>query len=335
MTECTGDLAPGAGVGPGGPDRSAGHGAADPAAAHLAAEPGGAYEAAGPATAYTTGDPATAYTTGDPATAYTTGDPGTTDVLGGAGAQEVVARDDTALARRRRGGRRAGRGPDRPRSSRRLAPRREGTRRFVVLGGGSNGTDIVAFDVDSRVLVRLGGGLPVQPDGTVQPFDVVDGTVSRHGALDDPARPEALLIAGQLERAGVARGRRARRALRGAVAPPEPHLLGFPGSSWPYWEFRGMRPSVAVVTPSRGPMLFLRAEDGTAWARFGWYRTDNWLPVHDPVAAQALADAGRTRLVGKTLVAALGFRPAYLVVAVGHPNDGYCTKQLLALLPRP
>ncbi|MDA8268691.1 MAG: hypothetical protein M0013_10060 [Actinomycetota bacterium] len=223
----------------------------------------------------------------------------------------------------------------RPRSGRRLAPKPAGTRRFLVLGGGTGTTDVAALDLDSKVLVRLHGGLPVLPDGVVEPFDVLDGAVSPHEALDDPARPEALLIAGQLERAGVARGRRARRALRAIVAPPEPHLLGFPGTSWPYWEFHGTRPSVAIVTPSRGPMLFLRAEDGTAWARFGWYRTDNWLPVHDGRAAQALVAAGRRRLTGKSLTAALGFRPAYLVVAVGRPQDGYCTKQVLAVLPRP
>ena len=236
---------------------------------------------------------------------------------------------------RRKGGR-SRRRPERPRSSRRLAPRPAGTRRFLVLGGGPVGSDdLVALDVDSRVLVRLHGGGPVLPDGTVHPLDVVDGTMSAQQMVEDPARPEALLVAGQLERAGVARGRRARRALRAVVAPAEQHLLGFPGSSWPYWEFRGNRPSAAVVTPSRGPMLFVRAEDGAVWSRFGWFRTDNWLPVHDPHVVRALANSGRNRLTGKALTNALGYRPAYLVVAVGQPHDGYCTKQLLAMLPRP
>ncbi len=70
-------------------------------------------------------------------------------------------------------------------------------------------------------------------------------------------------------RPGPARGRdRDRRPLgaghrRGAGGPggccatspsrPSRTCSGFAGSSAPYWEFRGMRPSVAVVVPSRGP----------------------------------------------------------------------------------
>lgn len=235
----------------------------------------------------------------------------------------------------RRGGRRRGSGPAaRPASGRRLAPRPPGTRRYLVLGDGSLTDDVAALDLDTGVVARLHGGLPVVPDGTIQPFDVVDGMTSAPGLLDDPSRPEAVLVSGQLQRAGVSRGRSVRRLLKAMVAPPEPHLLGFPGSSWPYWELSGDRPSVAVVTPSRGPLLFRRQEDGSAWVRFGWYRTDNWLPLQDPRAQAVLAASAHPRLSGKSLVTALGFRPAYLVVAVGLPRNGYCTKIVLALLPR-
>lgn len=203
-----------------------------------------------------------------------------------------------------------------------------------MVGDGALTDDVAALDLDSGVLVRLHGGLPTLPDGTIQPFDVVDGVVSAHGVIDDPSRPEVVLVAGQLQRAGVKRGRKVRRLLRAMVAPPEPQLLGFPGTSWPYWELHGGRPSVAVVSASRGPMLFRRAEDGSAWVRFGWYRTDNWLPLQDPRAVAVLEASGKRRLSGKALAVALGFRPAYLVVAVGLPRGGYCTKAVLALLPR-
>ena len=74
-------------------------------------------------------------------------------------------------------------------------------------------------------------------------------------------------MAGLPDRIGTMRGRRARRVVRHLVAPEEPHLLGFPGPSAPYWEFHGMRPSVALVVPRRGPLLFRRPADGTVWAR--------------------------------------------------------------------
>ena len=123
--------------------------------------------------------------------------------------------------------------------------------------------------------------------------------------------------------------------LRSLVIPTEHQLLGFPGTSAPYWEFRGMRPSVAVVVPSRGPLLFRRREDDTVWARFGWPRSDNWLPVEDPRAMAALQGARRDRLAGKDLANALGFRPSFLVVALSRPRDGHCYKVVAAMLPRP
>jgi len=245
-------------------------------------------------------------------------------------------RAPTGRSARTRSRRRAagGAAPARPASSHRLAARPPGTSRFLVLGAGELSDDIVALDLDTGVLARLHGGLPCLPDGTVEPFDVVDGLVDMHGTIDDPARPEARMVVGQLVRAGTSRGRAVRRLLRGTVAPAEPHLLGFPGSTWPYWELHGGRPSVAIVAPTRGPMLFLRSEDSTCWVRFGWHRTDNWLPVQDRRAVAALTASGRRRLAGKALAAALGFRPAYLVVAVGRPRSGYCTKTVLSILPR-
>jgi hypothetical protein len=119
------------------------------------------------------------------------------------------------------------------------------------------------------------------------------------------------------------------------VAPNERNLLGFPGGAAPYWEFRGMRPSVAVVAPALGPLLFRRQTDDTTWARFGWARNDNWLPVEDPKATQCLWSTGKDRLTGKDLAAALGFRPRYLLVALTPPRAGHCYKTVVALLPRP
>jgi hypothetical protein len=96
-----------------------------------------------------------------------------------------------------------------------------------------------------------------------------------------------------------------------------------------------MRPSVAVVVPSRGPLLFRRREDDTVWARFGWPRSDNWLPVEDRRAIEALDRSRRDRLAGKDLATALGFRPQILVVALSRPRDGHCYKTVAAFLPRP
>jgi hypothetical protein len=196
--------------------------------------------------------------------------------------------------------------------------------------------DAPAVDLNSGALVRLRidweGGREVE----LAPFDVVDAVWASDPERDDLAQPEAITVSGVPTAVGSLEGRQARHVLRRLIVPAEQHLLGFPGSSAPYWEFHGMRPSLALVVPSRGPLLFRRAgEDNSVWARFGWPRSDNWLPVEDRWAVTAVRGSRRDRLSGKELASALGFRPHFLVVALSRPRDGYCYKTVAALLPRP
>jgi len=194
--------------------------------------------------------------------------------------------------------------------------------------------DTTAVDLGTGAVVRLRIDWGERPAGLL-PFDVVDAAWAEDPERDDLAQPEAVTVAGTPASLGVLSPRHARRLLRALVLPNEHQLLGFPGSSAPYWEFRGMRPSVAVVVPSRGPLLLRRREDDTVWARFGSGRADNWLPLEDERGVAALHAARRDRLAGKDLAAALGFRPAFVVVTLSRPRDGYCYKVVAALLPRP
>jgi hypothetical protein len=196
------------------------------------------------------------------------------------------------------------------------------------------GEDTTAVDLENGALVRLRIDWAEERDADLSPFDVVDARWADDPERDDLAQPEAVTVDGMPERVGTLRGRRIRRVLRQLVAPDEPDLLGFPGTSAPYWEFRGMRPSIALVVPSRGPLLFRRRADGSVWARFSAARSDNWLPVEDRRAMAALWASRRDRLSGKALAGALGFRPHYIVVAVSRPRDGHCYKTVAAILPR-
>jgi hypothetical protein len=195
--------------------------------------------------------------------------------------------------------------------------------------------DVAAVDLGSGALVRLRVESPEDTDPSLAPFDVVDATWAADLERDDLAQPEAISLEGGPEVVGALRGRRARRILRHLVAPAEQHLLGFPGASAPYWEFDGMRPSMALVVPSRGPVLFRREADDSVWARFGSPRSDNWLPVEDRRALAALWATRRDRLWGKELSRALGFRPYVLVVTLSRPRNGHCYKTVAAILRRP
>jgi len=223
-----------------------------------------------------------------------------------------------------------------PRASRRLRripPPRRGAHRHMVLACGED--DVAAVDFGSGALVRLRVESPEGTDPSLAPFDLVDAMWAADLERDDLAQPEAISIDGELQAVGALRGRRARRLLRHLVTPAEQHLLGFPGVSAPYWELDGMRPSVALVIPSRGPLLFRREADDSVWARFGWPRSDNWMPVEDRRAVAALWATRRDRLSGKELSRALGFRPHVLVVTLSRPRDGHCYKTVAAILPRP
>ncbi|HXQ90469.1 MAG TPA: hypothetical protein VN768_02855 [Acidimicrobiales bacterium] len=200
--------------------------------------------------------------------------------------------------------------------------------------------DTTAVELESGAIVRLraaGGEEGEEGEPGLSPFDVVDAVWADEPEPDDLAQPEAVTVREVPRALGTLKGRRARAVLRAVVIPPQKHLLGFPGSSAPYWEFRGMRPSVAIVVPSRGPVIFRRRDDDgdTVWARFGWPRSDNWLPVEDRRAVGALGAARRDRLMGKDLAGALGFRPHFVVVVLSRPRDGHCYKIVAALLPRP
>ena len=194
--------------------------------------------------------------------------------------------------------------------------------------------DTTGVDLASGTLVRVRVTWPEDHGPDLAPFDVVEAQLAEEPERDDLAQPEAVTATGLPRHLGTLHGRRVRQLLHQLTAPVEEHVLGFPGASAPYWEFRGFRPSLALVVPSKGPVLFRRIEDRSTWVRFGWGRSDNWLPVEDPRAERALDAARRDRLMGNDLASALGFKPHYLVASISTPRDGHCYKTVRALLPR-
>jgi hypothetical protein len=194
--------------------------------------------------------------------------------------------------------------------------------------------DTTVVDLATRTVMRVRVPWPEGHEPDISTFDVVEVTLADDPERDDLARPEATTVADLPRHVGTLRGRHLRKLLRRLVASPDGPLLGFPGPSAPYWEFRGFRPSVAIIEPTRRPQLIRRQGDGTTWVRFGWDRDDVWLPVEDRNAARALDAARRERLSGKSLSTALGFEPQYLLVTVSPPRDGHCYKVCAAVLPR-
>jgi hypothetical protein len=206
------------------------------------------------------------------------------------------------------------------------------TLHLLVLSSTLEDTTVVDLATGTVMRVRVPWPEGHEPD--ISTFDVVEVTLADDPERDDLAQPEATTVADLPRHVGTLRGRHLRKLLRRLVASPDGPLLGFPGPSAPYWEFRGFRPSVELIEPTRRPQLIRRQADGTTWVRFGWDRDDVWLPVEDRNAARALDAARRERLSGKSLATALGFEPQYLLVTVSPPRDGHCYKVCAAVLPR-
>jgi hypothetical protein len=261
----------------------------------------------------------------------------------GTGSDEIVAEHDHTdhedLAEPAAAPRRPETTTDPARLLRRSARRKErvptaggSTLHLLVLSSTVEDTTVV--DLATRTVMRVRVPWPEGHEPDISTFDVVEVTLAEDPERDDLARPEATTVADLPRHVGTLRGRHLRKLLRRLVASPDGPLLGFPGPSAPYWEFRGFRPSVALIEPTRRPQLIRRQADGTTWVRFGWDRDDVWLPVEDRNAARALDAARRERLSGKSLSTALGFEPQYLLVTVSPPRDGHCYKVCAAVLPQ-
>ena len=106
-----------------------------------------------------------------------------------------------------------------------------------------------------------------------------------------PASPTALgTVPGPAGAAGAARPGRLPPSSTCSASPGRRRRTGSSAACGRRWR---------VVVPSRGPVLFRRREDDTVWARFGWPRSDNWLPVEDRRAIAALGAAAARPAVGQ------------------------------------
>jgi hypothetical protein len=202
----------------------------------------------------------------------------------------------------------------------------------LVLGSSNESTTII--DLASQAIVRWRVPWPAGVETDLATFDVVEGLLAEDIERNDLAQPEAVTLADLPRRLGTYRGRRVRHWLERVATPPDGPLFGFRGPSAPYWEFRGERPSVALIAADRGPQLLRRHDDGSTWVRFGWFGDDVWLVCEDAYAVRTMEATRRTSLAGKDLATALGFRPTYVLTTLSAPIDGHCYKICTGLLPR-
>jgi hypothetical protein len=202
----------------------------------------------------------------------------------------------------------------------------------IVLGSSKSITTVL--DVASKTIVRWRVPWPTDVESDLRLFDLVRGELAFSIERDDLAQPEAINLTDLPVRLGSYRGKRLRKWLEALKTPSEGQLFGFRGPSSPYWEFRGERPSVALITPERGPQVLRRDDDGTTWVRFGWAGEDIWLFCDDPALIRMMETTRVASLSGKDLAAALGYKAQYVLAVLSAPVGGHCYKVCLGILPR-
>ena len=175
-----------------------------------------------------------------------------------------------------------------------------GTTVFGLVLGSTNETTTVV-DLASQTIVRWRIPWPTDFVTDLAVFDVVEGLLAQDIERNDLAQPEAVTLADLPRRLGTYRGRRVRGWLEMLASPADGPLFGFRGPSAPYWEFRGERPSVALIAADRGPQLLRRHDDGSTWVRFGWFGDDVWLLCEDAHAIRTMEATRRSSLAGKDL----------------------------------
>lgn len=164
-------------------------------------------------------------------------------------------------------------------------------------------------------------------------YDVI---VSRLAAVDEldlpPEHPEAMVLSRAPKIVGRMRGRQLDRYLRPLLHPRRLPLLGFCGPATPFWTIDHDRPSVALITPERGPVV--RTTSTGVRCCFGWQGRTNEIPLDDPRVTSRLDWFPENPVQGNMLANVLGFRPTLVLVTLSAPVGGYCYKVASALLPR-
>jgi len=202
----------------------------------------------------------------------------------------------------------------------------------LVLGSTNETTTVV--DLASQTIMRWRIPWPKGYETDLAMFDVVEGELGDEIERNDLAQPESVTLSELPRRLGSYKGRRVKKWLDKLASPADGPLFGFRGPSAPYWEFRGERPSVALIAADRGPQLLRRTDDGSTWVRFGWAGDDVWLLCEDAHAIRTMETTRETSLAGKALATALGFKPTYVLTTLSAPVEGHCYKSCTGLLPR-
>ena len=198
--------------------------------------------------------------------------------------------------------------------------------RLLVLAAEPRGC--VGVDIDSGAFV-FASHAPTAP--LPAPFEVISAEIAGAADPPDPARPEALELAGVPQRVGRLSVRRAERLLAPLEHPPRLPLLGLGANAVPYWTLTGEGPSLALVGLRQNPRL--RWGPAGLECHFVWQGAMHELPVVNRTLLAHVEASGLFPASRGDVERLIGYRPRRLLVMLTAPQDGYCHKAVGAILP--
>lgn len=199
--------------------------------------------------------------------------------------------------------------------------------RMLVLATVPDGS--IGVDLASGAFVRAVHAAPA--DEVLSPLDVVGACLGAPLNPPDCARPEAVQLTAPPQRVGRLASRRAEHYLHALEHPPQGPLLGFSGLAAPYWTLEGDHPSLTVLNVEVGPQVRWTATGFEC--RFSWQGALHQYPLGDERLVRTLRRMETPRCGGRDLVRVVGFKPRRVLLVLAPPVDGYCVKQVAALLP--
>ena len=207
--------------------------------------------------------------------------------------------------------------------------------------------DWVVLDLASGALLRAPLDEREAPElFSAEPFSAFSVVVGDEVAPADPSRPEAVSLA-EVTDSPAPRRRSLRALLDQVVLPPSDQpLLGSVGPSVAYGDLEGDRPSVSLLAPDRGRVVFAGGDELVGHFRLGSATHAlpvalglvNWLQQGQLPTATGTATkrGGGTR--GSKRVGPLGPAtepsiPVRAVVGFDRPRGGQVRKVLLGVVP--
>ncbi|HVC26288.1 MAG TPA: hypothetical protein VND23_11065 [Acidimicrobiales bacterium] len=194
-------------------------------------------------------------------------------------------------------------------------------------------------DLESGAFVRArvpGDGVPGDGvPGEWALWDVARFEIGADEEPPDPARPEAVTLAGQPSAVGRLRRAAARRLLAQLAAPDGSRtpLLGTRGPSTAYVDLDISTPSIELVATDARVLSCFAREGGEPSCAFSWGGTTLTLPLLDARARAALRSSP-VPLAGAALAAATGGTPRYLLVGLTAVRRGHAPKAVLSIVAK-